>query len=137
MLNNIKAVVSEGQVIRRRLSLAQYSEDLEDDYVKVWLNPSGEFYQLWDEFRIASANVKALSEQETPEDEAGREALAQELREAVDAMMDLSFQVHSRLWGVGYEDAKMIYENAPGLYRWMNEQAWEMVHQYGARRRKK
>jgi hypothetical protein len=136
MLNNIKAV-SDGQVIRRRLSLARYSEDLEGDYVRVWLNPDQDFYDQWDAFRVASANVKALTERDEPKQQAERDALAQEIREAVDEMTDLSIKCHSKLWGIGYEDAQMIYETAPGLYQWMNEQAWEMIHKHGARRRKK
>jgi hypothetical protein len=136
MLNKIKAV-SDGQVIRRRLSLGRYSDDLEGDYVRVWLNPDQDFYDQWDASCVASANVKALTEKDEPEKQEERDALAQEIREAVDEMTDLSIKCHSKLWGISYEDAQMIYETAPGLFLWMNERAWEMIHKHGARRRKK
>jgi hypothetical protein len=114
------------QRITKRLDLAGYADSLAGNYVSVWLNTDEGFTTLYREYQQASEAAEQL-----------REAADDGFLDAAERVIELAFELYSRLWSVPVEKVREMWAAAPGLYTWIAAEAWKLRADYNGMRAKK
>jgi hypothetical protein len=134
--------------VYRKIRLAEYFEDSEDDYIEIWVNPHREITRKWAESRLENQKVLAtLSELASSEDplkestDEERTALARRLEDAGDYIYEF-FSIVWKFDGkpVEIEEVKTFLdecsENDESLWAWLVMRSWEEINSFRDLRKK-
>jgi hypothetical protein len=140
-MTKLTVIKSENLRITKPLYLREFSEDLGDDCLSIWLNVSGDFLRRWyDVNQLQDTNLalveqlrEELTAEKTPEE-------LSEITKQVDSLaqeyMDAMFDVLADLLGCTPDDVRTIYEASLPLYQWCVRSAFGMLNEYGVTRKK-
>jgi len=141
-LKNLHAIRDNDLKVRRHLFLREFADAFEDDYLRVWLNPSGDFYLQWNELSELEATMRQAVEilrlelLNVDTDIVRRRGIVKELSAHNEQYRLLANELLAQLWDCDAEAVDTIRDHSQELFNWCLTKAFKMVGTYGAKQKK-
>lgn len=115
-------IAHEFPELRVPLDFGEYHPDLAGNTVEVWVNPSVEFIERWQQY-VAGVERAAKADPDGP---------------LPDDLVQERAALFAQLWNIPEEDVAALFDNpaASGLCNWARQRTWELIDEYGKRRGK-
>ena len=138
-MTSLNTLLRSDLKVRRPLKLSEFSEAFEDDYLSVWLNPSVDFYERWEQLAaLETETQERLAEILSQERDAGESPVdfINEISELTEAYTHAADPVLADLWDCTPEAVAAIREHSGRLLQWCVAESFKMIRDYGGLRKK-